>query len=910
MAQQPLLLKDIHFSIHSLIVDDDLRLQFLDWVAGSKDYNQIDWLASPISKTEFPDDISWSDVIDYTFKIPFTNHSLSTTEGEILKIQRMDTAEHLFDKFLHEGLDPATAAKIEKEWNDTFNSFEPVDYKNFDYTLPGFSGKLDGKKFTLHEQQKKGIAFLCTKGNGLLAYDVGVGKTATGLGAVVYQMQHGKCRRPLIVVPKAVYPKWIHDTKELFPDININELENLNKETIDTLRMNSVFEEENEGFLLPSRTISICTAEALEKIYYTRDFIENTLCRSIHNQITLYTLEKELLPSPKLPTEEYIIFDTLGTDLILVDEAHRYKNLIRKATGTTSEFTKLGFGSPSARAIRMLALTDYIHTHNNENNVFFLTATPFTNSPMEIYSMLLYVGGCEFTSMYKTINYFLNEFAEIKIEWAVNNKNELVQKTVMKNFRSLYALQQIIQNFIDKVDAQEANIKRPEKETHVLKIEMTALQHKICEREIERITYTHNLGDIFKGMNNLRMNMISPCLVKEKYAPREKIKIPDLSLIVESSPKLMLVCKTVLAVYKAQPHSGQIIYLPRGVKESSYVKQTLVQNGIPPKAIAMINSTTTELQKQRITQAFNDPTAPLKILIGSESISEGVDLNGNTLVLYNCMLGWNPTEPVQVEGRLWRQGNLKKKVHIVYPLMYNSIDSLIYQKHDEKVSRIDALWSYRGDKLNVEDINPAELKFDLIKSAEMKADIMLEQELVPLKKQIRIIDESFELIKTASEQKKLLQQEVNELEKQGQELIEYRAKKIEEGKTLPQGLERLNQIIVDQIDSELDDNKTDLAIKRRSLTLISNKLKKKLEFTLGKDFTTEQEQSYFELLKKQKAQLNQQITVVLGKKQALVRILEAQYQAEQIGKLHSVQKLTKDLVNKILGDTDNNDSVI
>ena len=56
-----------------------------------------------------------------------------------------------------------------------------------------------------------------------------------------------------------------------------------------------------------------------------------------------------------------------------------------------------------------------------------------------------------------------------------------------------------------------------------------------------------------------------------------------------------------------------------------------------------------------------------------------------------------PTEPVQVEGRLWRQGNRQKKVHVVYPLMYNSIDSLIYQKHDEKVSRIDAIWEYRGD---------------------------------------------------------------------------------------------------------------------------------------------------------------------------------------------------------------------
>lgn len=903
-------LSEIHFSIHSLIVDDNFRLQFLDWVAGSKDYNQIDWLASPISRTEFPKEISWQDVIDYTFKIPFRNRSLSDTHGEMLKIQRMETAEHLFDKFLHEGLDPETALKVEYVWNDTFNSFPRVDYKSFDYTLQGFSGTLDGKKFTLHEQQKKGIAFLCTKQNGLLAYDVGVGKTATGIAAVVYQMQHVKCSRPLIVVPKAVYPKWIHDTKELFPDLKINELENLNKETIDTLRMNSVFEEENNGFLLPAQSISICTSEALEKIYYTQDFIENTLCRSIHNQISLYTLEKELLPSQKLKTEEYIIFDTLGADLILVDEAHRYKNLIRKATGNNSEFTKLGFGSPSARAIRMLALTDFIHSHNNENNVFFLTATPFTNSPMEIYSMLLYVGGCEFTSMYQTINDFLNEFAEIKIEWAVNNKNQLVQKTVMKNFRSLYALQQIIQNFIDKVDAEEANIKRPEKETHVLKIEMTALQQKICKREIMRIACTHSLGDIFKGMNNLRMNMISPCLVKEKYAPNEGIKIPELSLIVESSPKLMLVCKTVLAVYKAKPQCGQIIYLPRGVKESSYVKSTLVQNGIPAKAIAMINSGTTELQKQKITTAFNDPESPLKVLIGSESISEGVDLNGNTLVLYNCMLGWNPTEPVQVEGRLWRQGNRQKKVHIVYPLMYNSIDSLIYQKHDEKVSRIDALWSYRGDKLNVEDINPAELKFDLIKSAEMKADIMLEQELIPLKKQISIIDESFELIATASSQKKLLQEEVEELEKQAQELQNYREQKIAEGKTLPQGLTRLNEIIIQNVDSEIDDNKRDLAIKRRSLTLISNKLQKKLEFTLGKDFTSEQEQKYYELLKKQKTQIQKEITLVIGKKQALVRLLQAQYEAEKIGKLHSVVKLTKELVEKILSDTDNKDSVI
>lgn len=898
-------ISDIHFSVHSVITDWQLKNKFLHWVAGDNDYRVIDWLSSPVSKTEFPEEISWQDIIDYTEGIPFNSRSLSETENDMLKILRMETAENLFDKFLHEGLDETTKTKVEDDWNRTFNSFGEVDYKNFDYSIEGFTGKFDGKKFVFHEQQKKGIAFLCTKGNGLLAYDVGVGKTATGIAAIVYQMQHGKCKRPLIVVPKAVYPKWIHDTKELFPDIKVNELENLNKEVIDSMRMDAVFEEKNDSFLLSAYSISICTAEALEKIFYEEDFIRTSISVTIGNMISQRHLEKELLPREELPADEYVMIDSLGADLVLVDEGHRYKNLIRKASGGSTEFSRLGFGESSSRALKMLALTDYIHFHNKRKNVFFLTATPFTNSPMEIYSMLLFVGGRDFSDMgYRTINDFLNEFAEIKLEWTVNNKNQVVQKTVMKSFRSLFALQQIIQNYIDKVDAEEANIKRPEKETHVLKIEMTDLQNKICEREIGRIAMTRSLGDIFKGMNNLRMNMISPALVKEKYGVREGIKIPELSKMVDSSPKLQVVCKTVIEVYNARPECGQIIYLPRGVKESTSVKQYLTKNGIPSKAIALMNSGTTELQKQKITTAFNDPAAPLKVLIGSETISEGVDLNGNTLVLYNCMLGWNPTEPVQVEGRLWRQGNRQKKVHIVYPLMYNSIDSLIYQKHDEKVSRIDAIWSYRGDKLNVEDINPAELKFDLIKSAEKKAEIMLEEELIPLKKQIRIIDESVELIKSAEEQKVILEEEINDLENQEKELQTYREKVITDGEKLPEAIRQLNKIMLDNIDSEIDDTKKFLTTKRRSLSLINNKLQKKLIFALGENFTSEQKEEYLIQLQKQKTEIETQIEKVQGKKQALIRVLEAQYEAEQKADLHSVSKLTEELTRKILGDTD------
>ncbi len=899
-------ISDIHFSVHSVLVGYWLKTEFYKWVAGNPDYRKIDWLSSPISKTEFPEDISWQDVIEYAEGIPFHNNSLSGIEGDILRLLRKETCEHLFDKFLHEGLDEEGTKRIEDEWNEKFNSFEPVDYESFDYSLEGFSGKYDGKSFTFHEQQKKGLAFLCTKGNGLLAYDVGVGKTATGIASVVHQMKTGKCMRPLIVVPKAVYSKWVHDTKELFPTIPLNELSNLNKETIDKLRMNSTFSGNNSKFLLPQRSISICTAEALERIFYTEDFIQNSISITIFNMISQKVLNEELLPPVHLSSENYVMIQELGVDLVLVDEAHRYKNLIRKVRGARySEFSQLGMGEPSSRAIKMLALTDYVHSVSMGKNVFFLTATPFTNSPMEIYSMLLFVGGREISRMgYNNINDFLNEFAEIKTEWTVNSKNEVVPKTVMKNFCSLYALQQIIQNYIDKVDADEANIKRPEKETHVLKIEMTELQQAICEKEINRIAMTKSLGDIFKGMNNLRMNMISPALIKEKSCSKDGITIPELSKMVDTSPKLLIVCNTVINIYNACPECGQIIYLPRGVKESASVKQYLLKKGIPNKAIATINSGTTELQKQRITDAFNNPKGIVKILIGSESISEGVDLNGNTLVLYNCMLGWNPTEPVQVEGRLWRQGNRQKKVHIVYPLMYNSIDSLIYQKHDEKVSRIDALWSYRGDKLNVEEINPAELKFDLIKSAEMKACLMIEEELLPLKKQLRIIDESFELITTADIQIALLQKDIASLEKNVQELVDYKKATIEKVESIPEALRALNDMLVESVESQIKESKDQLASTRRSLTVVTSKLKKKLTFTLGTVVSDEQKTDYLEQLRNQKEEVLEKMELVKGKQEALVRLLNAQYAAEQKTELHSVPKLTEELTKKILENYD------
>ena len=95
--------------------------------------------------------------------------------------------------------------------------------------MNAYKGKVP---FKLYDQQLKGVARLSAKGNGLLAYDVGVGKTATGIVANINQIQTGRSHRPLIMVPNSVYAKWVTDIRQLFPNIQVNELYNFSDESI------------------------------------------------------------------------------------------------------------------------------------------------------------------------------------------------------------------------------------------------------------------------------------------------------------------------------------------------------------------------------------------------------------------------------------------------------------------------------------------------------------------------------------------------------------------------------------------------------------------------------------------------------------------------------------------------------
>jgi hypothetical protein len=213
--------------------------------------------------------------------------------------------------------------------------------------------------------------------------------------------------------------------------------------------------------------------------------------------------------------------------------------------------------------------------------------------------------------------------------------------------------------------------------------------------------------------------------------------------------------------------------MDRGVQYFDLVKQYIVDNlGFKPEEVGIISAKMPAIKgvkpkyaKQHIQdlflgRVFNQSTLSydeipdekrIKILIGSSSIQEGINLQKYTSCLFNLWLEWNPTAYMQLIGRLWRQGNVFEYVRIANWLLEDSIDSFMFQKNEEKTSRINALFNRDGKTnfLNTDEFNPAELKHQIIKDPRVIAQMIVDEEMERASEDISEIDSDILILNEA-----------------------------------------------------------------------------------------------------------------------------------------------------------------
>ena len=118
-----------------------------------------------------------------------------------------------FRSFLRENR--ADAALVEEAYNRKFRGYIEPTYTEF-----GMPARW-GKRITLREHQQAGAARLLAHMGGLLAFDVGVGKTYTGIATIAKLREEGRARRPVVVVPNSLLFQWLKQFQVALPDYRV-----------------------------------------------------------------------------------------------------------------------------------------------------------------------------------------------------------------------------------------------------------------------------------------------------------------------------------------------------------------------------------------------------------------------------------------------------------------------------------------------------------------------------------------------------------------------------------------------------------------------------------------------------------------------------------------------------------------
>ena len=751
----------------------------------------VKWLFTLNSDTDF-EKSSAIDIADYYIaNRTLRDDKLTKEEKSELKANARIEGEKLFSKFLHEVLTFKDQEQLDYSWNRIYNAQSDINYKRvpigFECSVKFKSGILQ-----LTDIQREGIAFMEMMGSGINAFDVGVGKTMTAIATLAHNIYSGKCKRALIVVPKPTYKKWINEimgyedkkTKEFVSgvlshtDVTLNDWFNLGTETVKKINLNKP---------VPQKSITIVTYEGFKKLGFGEHVSEELFVelvnilgqsneKSARDKEIEYQKFREMIGVGLKNTVADI--DALGFDFAVIDEAHRCKNVFASVKADENGNKRYAIQSAvSETGQKAFLLLNYIQRKFGRSTML-LTATPFTNSPLEIYSMLSLVAHENLVkSGIQNVDTFFDLFVLPTIEWTANYKEEIVEKEVIKSFTNRRILQKLIYNHILYKTGEEAGVKRPQKINLPLLYDFNTEPKERLSQDKQVLTYIRmtekqrinqnrivdmaknatkgklDSGNLFRALAYSLDNALSPFLLNG--TPE------DYKEFVDESPKIKYVMdciKTVKDWHEKQGEtcSGQVIYMNRGKQFFSLIKEYLHQELGFKKGVMfdktkideveIISSEINDTRKETIKEAFLDGV--VKVIIGTATIREGIDLQKRGTVIYNCYPEWNPTDIRQLEGRIWRQGNRYGYVRIVMPLVQDSMDVFVFQKLEEKTSRINDIW-FRGDRGNVldlESLNPEEVKLALITDVDRLVKMFFDQEKEELQREFNKVKRAIEMI--------------------------------------------------------------------------------------------------------------------------------------------------------------------
>ena len=654
--------------------------------------------------------------------------------------------------------DPDRRRELVQLYNERFNSTRPREYDGRHLIFPGMNPEI-----TLREHQLNAIAHDLYGGNTLLAHEVGAGKTFEMIAAAMEGKRLGLCQKSLFAVPNHLTEQWASEFLRLYPSANIlvatkKDFETRNRKKfcarIATGDYDAVIIGHSQFERIP---VSRERQERLlqEQIWEIEDGIsELKASRAEHFTIKELERTKKNLKAKlqKLHDaarkDDVVTFEQLGVDRLYVDEAHSFKNLflytkMRNVAGLST--------TDAQKSSDMLLKCRYIDEITHGKGVTFATGTPISNSMTELYTMMRYLQHDMLKRNRLThFDCWASAFGETTtaIELAPEGTGYRA-RTRFAKFFNLPELMNLFREAADIKTADQLNLPTPTAVYHTEVTQPTALQQQMVQELSERAAKVH-AGSVDASTDNmlkitsdgrklgLDQRVINPDLPDD---PNSKVNlcVDNIHRIWQDgqAEKLTQLVFCDLSTPKGKAaQSGRIaakgtdspelhaleaaIDAETEPEEPPFtiyddIREKLIARGIPREQIAFIHEANTEVRKKELFAKVR--SGQVRVLMGSTlKMGAGMNAQDRLVALHDLDCPWRPGDLEQRSGRIIRQGNRNKEVHIYRYVTESTFDAYLWQTVENKQKFISQIMTSKSPVRSCEDIDEAALSYAEIKA--------------------------------------------------------------------------------------------------------------------------------------------------------------------------------------------------
>lgn len=354
-------------------------------------------------------------------------------------------------------------------YNEQFNNRVIRQYDGSQLTLPG---KVPDQIITLRRHQKNAVWRGIVERFMLFDHTVGAGKTFTAIARNMERRRMGLSRKPMIVVPNHMVEQFAADVYRLYPGARVLAA---GKADFEAKKRRRLFARIATGdwdmVIVPHSSFGfIGISPEREKAYIEADVaaLEEMVKEAAaedqsdgwqkppsvkEGERQLETLRERLKKVNDQKRDTLLTFEQLGVDDLTIDEAHEFKNL-RYYTRLTKV---LGLGNKQgSKKANDLFNKVRVLRESPTGSVTFMTGTPISNSVVEMYTMMRYLGMADLEDAgLEHFDAWHKQFAEAVTKFELNDANQLAEKTRLARWSNMPELMKLYYSFTDAVSLDD-----------------------------------------------------------------------------------------------------------------------------------------------------------------------------------------------------------------------------------------------------------------------------------------------------------------------------------------------------------------------------------------------------------------------------------------------------------------------